>query len=289
MQFYIVDAFSQAMFGGNPAGVVLTDAPLPERYMRSLAAELRYSETAFVQSGDGACSIRYFTPTEEVALCGHATIAAFTALRHAGLAKPGGSYRADTAAGTLEIDVLSDSVWMDMAAPHSVAKPDPRDIGALYAALGLSAGDMPLALSPKIVSAGLPDFLLAVADRERLNGIVPNFAAISEFSRKYSAVGIHAFALGKDGVTAYCRNFAPAYGIDEEAATGTSNGALTYFLYEHGLVEQGAVNRFVQGEAMLRPSSVLTKLSLRGGVPFVRVGGSGVILAHGELLLQPQT
>ncbi len=285
MQLYIVDAFSQTPFGGNPAGVVLADTPLPERYMQSLAAELRYSETVFVQCEGSSFSLRYFTPTEEVGLCGHATIAAFTALRHAGRAKSGGSYHAKTAAGTLEIDVLPDSIWMDMAAPLSVARPDPRDLTALYAALGLRVNDMLQELNPEIVSTGLSDLLLAVSDRERLNAIEPNFCAITELSRKYNAVGIHAFALGKDGVTAYCRNFAPAYGINEEAATGTSNGALTYYLYKHGLVEVNAVNRFVQGEVMLRHSSVLTRLALRGGAPFVRAGGGGVILACGELFL----
>ncbi|MCE5236127.1 MAG: PhzF family phenazine biosynthesis protein [Clostridiaceae bacterium] len=282
MQLYIVDAFSQSLFGGNPAGVVLTEAPLPERYMRYLAAELRYSETAFVLYEGGSFSARYFTPTDEVSLCGHATIAAFTALRHAGIVRPGAAYDMKTNAGLLRIDVLADSVWMDMAAPVSLSKIGARDLNALYEALDLRAADMPK-LPAEIISSGLPDIMLPVSDRETLNDIVPDFKTIAELSLKHSVVGLHVFALGGDGVRAYCRNFAPVYGIDEEAATGTSNGALTYYLYRHGFLETDTVNRFVQGEAMQRPSSVLTTLVHRGDTPVVRVGGSGAILSCGEL------
>jgi PhzF family phenazine biosynthesis protein len=280
---YIVDAFSQSLFGGNPAGVVLTDTALHESYMRYLAAELRYSETAFVQQSGNTFSVRYFTPTDEVSLCGHATIAAFTALRHAELVKPGSTCEVKTNAGLIKVDVLSDSVWMDQTAPVSLSRIATRDLGPLYGALGLSVSDMPLRLLPEIVSTGLPDIMLAVNDRETLNDIVPDFNAISDVSLKHNVVGIHAFALGSDGVCAYCRNFAPVYGINEEAATGTSNGALTYYLYQHELVEPDTVNRFVQGEAMCRPSSVLTRLTQHGDAPAVRVGGAGAILSCGEL------
>ena len=283
VRLYIVDAFSQSLFGGNPAGVVLSDSPLTDRYMRYLAAELRYSETAFVQYDDDFFSIRYFTPVNEVSVCGHATIAAFTALRHAGIVKPGSTCDVKTNAGMLKVDVLADSVWMDMASPVSLSKIGARDLGALYGALGITPMDMPMKLMPEIISAGLPDIMVAVTDREVLNDIVPDFKAISALSLKHNVVGIHAFALGSDGVCAYCRNFAPVYGINEEAATGTSNGALTYYLYRHGLVEFDTVNRFVQGEAMQRPSSVLTTLVRRGETKVVRVGGTGTILSCGDL------
>lgn len=283
MLLYIVDAFSQSLFGGNPAGVVLTEAALSESYMRYLAAELRYSETAFVQYIGNAYSVRYFTPTDEVSLCGHATIAAFTALRHAGFVNPGSTCEIKTSAGLIKVDVLSDSVWMDLTTPVSLSRIGTRDLGALYGTLGLSVSDMPLRLLPEIVSSGLPDIMLAVNDRETLNDIIPDFKAISDVSLKHNVVGIHAFALGSDGVCAYCRNFAPIYGINEEVATGTSNGALTYYLYQHGLLEPDTVNRFVQGEAMRRPSSVLTKLTQHGDAPAVRVGGTGAILSCGEL------
>ena len=79
MQYYIVDAFTDKPFGGNPAGVVLLDSDFPaDSLMQQVAAELRYSETAFVQrNGANEFTVRYFTPRSEVDLCGHATIATF--------------------------------------------------------------------------------------------------------------------------------------------------------------------------------------------------------------------
>ena len=91
MRYFTVDAFAQEPFGGNPAGVVLLNGntPFPEdEIMRKIAAEMRYSETAFVQqNGPEEFTVRYFTPAAEVDLCGHATIAAFSVLREERIAK----------------------------------------------------------------------------------------------------------------------------------------------------------------------------------------------------------
>ena len=93
---------------------------------------------------------------------------------------------------------------------------------------------------------------------------------------------MHAFTLSEsDGV--HCRNFAPLYDLDEEAATGTSNGALTYYLYKRGIVKAGADNLFIQGEAMDRPSKISSRLSEEAGGVKIRVGGVAAILAEGEI------
>ena len=95
---------------------------------------------------------------------------------------------------------------------------------------------------------------------------------VAALSKQYRAVGIHMFCLGgSDGGTAYCRNFAPLVGIPEESATGTSNGALTYYLRRNGIREDGAVNTFVQGETMGKESRIYTRITGEK----IRVGGSG--------------
>ena len=122
MKFYIVDAFTDTLFGGNPAGVViLGNADFPEaEVMRKTAAELRYSETAFIkQTGEKEFNIRYFTPAAEVDLCGHATIGAFFALADAGLVNFGASYINNTLAGRLNIVLTDGAVLMDMAVPQA--------------------------------------------------------------------------------------------------------------------------------------------------------------------------
>lgn len=287
MYLYIVDAFTVAPFSGNQAGVALLGRePFPEDgFMRALAGELKHSETAFVrQTGENSFHIRYFTPAEEVDLCGHATIAAFTALRETGAVHPG-LFVLHTRSGDLEVELGAGSVWMDMAPPVEGRRFSQEEQTALYAAFGLSTADRPDGLEPQAVSTGLQDILLPVKDRRILERAVQNEAEVSRLSQEYGVVGVHMFCLDSDAaITARCRNFAPLYAIPEEAATGTSNGALTYYLYRRGLVRPGEENRFIQGEAMGKPSEILSRLTAAEGKSRVRVGGRAVLTLRCELL-----
>jgi len=298
MKFYIVDAFTDKLFGGNPAGVViLGDAGFPDdETMRLTAAELRYSETAFIrQTGKEEFHIRYFTPAAEVDLCGHATIGAFFALADAGLVRFGTSCVNHTLAGSLNIVLTEDSVLMDMAVPQAIRTiSEPAAIRELYAVMGVSAekqgeiltGEKAGAtLIPELISTGLPDIMMPVRSEAELAAISPDFPALSRLSERYEAVGVHAFTVNTEDGTVHCRNFAPLYDIDEEAATGTSNGALTYYLYKNGLLKEGTDNLFVQGEAMNRPSRIRSRLTAGNGGVRIQVGGTAVVLAKGEIYL----
>lgn len=280
MNIYIVDAFTTARFSGNQAGVVLLGhQPFPEEgFMRALAGELKHSETAFArQTEENAFHIRYFTPSDEVDLCGHATIAAFTALRETGAIRPG-QFALRTRSGNLEVEVGGGAVWMDMAPPLEGRLFSALEQGELYAAFGLDRADMPAGLEPQIVSTGLQDILLPVRDRATLERAVQDEGQVSRLSERYGVVGVHMFCLEPDAsATARCRNFAPLYAIPEEAATGTSNGALTYYLYRRGLVEPGGENRFIQGETMGKPSEVLSRLYDGEAGIKIRIGGRAVL------------
>ena len=156
---------------------------------------------------------------------------------------------------------------------------------ALYAAFGLDAADQPAGLEPRVVNTGLPDILLPVKDRLALERAAQDEAEVTRLSRRYNAVGVHMFCLDPDGtVTARCRNFAPLYAIPEEAATGTANGALTYYLYCRGLISPGTENRFLQGESMGKPSEVLSRLTETDAGTKIRVGGRAVLSLRCELL-----
>lgn len=287
MDLYIADAFTTARFSGNQAGVALLGAqPFPEDgFLCALAGELKHSETAFVrQVGPGAFHIRYFTPAGEVDLCGHATIAAFTALRETGAAGAG-RWALHTRSGELEVEVLADSVWMDMAPPLDGRGFSPQEQAALYAAYGLGATDRPDGLEPQVVSTGLSDILLPVRDFDALGRAVQDEAQVRRLSERYGVVGVHMFCLGREpGVSAHCRNFAPLYAIPEEAATGTSNGALTYYLYRRGLLAPDGENRFLQGEAMGKRSEILSRLTETDAGARVRVGGRAVLSLRCSLL-----
>lgn len=285
MQLYVADAFTETRFSGNQAGVALLapgeDFPAEET-MRALAGELKHSETVFVKPLEqGGFCLRYFTPAGEVELCGHATVAAFTVLREkAGLSA--GEYPVRTQAGNISVGVTERAVWMDMAPPEVLRSFSDEELPRLYAAYGLTPADRPAGLEPKIISTGLPDILLPVTP-DALERARQDREEVLRISEQYDVVGFHLFCMD-ERYTARCRNFAPRYDIDEEAATGTSNGALTWLLYEAGRVKEGTDNVFLQGEAMGKPSVICGRLTFEQGKPRIRVGGPAVVSLKLELL-----
>lgn len=290
MRIFIVDAFTHRPFSGNPAGVVLLDAgqPFPsESFMRGLASELRHSETVFVRPlSDRRFHLRYFTAVEEVPLCGHATIAAFTALRDARSLALGGC-KAQTAAGLLDLDVEGDAVWMDMATPRKLHQFERSETTELLEVCGLSEADADPHLSAVIVDAGLPDILLAVKDSEALERARIDSTRMTDLSRRYGVVGFHLFTCASGGHTARCRNFAPLLGIEEESATGTANAALTYHLHLEGRIPVEKESAFLQGESMGKPSEVRSRIHGSPRALKIRIGGAGAMVLESTLLFPP--
>ncbi len=278
MKYFIVDAFTDQLFGGNPAGVVLLEGDTfpDEHLMLQIAAELRYSETAFIRRhSDKEFTIRYFTPKAEVELCGHATIASFALLHHEGLAS--GRCLCHTLAGDLTIEA-GERVMMQMATPRMVDTIE--EVDEIYKALGVS--DYQPDLPVQIAYAGLPDLMIQVTDVAILQALKPDMEAITAITKRFDAVSFHVFAFASDGFTAHVRDFAPLYGVPEESATGTANAALTYYLQQNGCLGAEAECAFMQGEAMGRPSVVATQIRKDGTI---YVGGTAAIVAKGELLV----
>lgn len=276
MTYYILDAFTNQSFGGNPAGVVLLESERfpEEKLMLQIAAELRYSETAFIRRhSDKEYTIRYFTPKAEVELCGHATIASFYLLHHEGLAS--GTCLCHTLAGDLRIEA-GERVMMQMAMPRIVATVEETE--EIYKALGVS--DYQPSLPVQIAYSGLPDLMIPLPDVNTLQALNPDMEAVAAITKKYDAVSFHVFAFANDGYTAHVRDFAPLYGVPEESATGTANAALTFYLQHNGCLGIEADCSFMQGEAMGRPSVVATQIRKDGTI---YVGGTAAIVAKGEL------
>ncbi|MBO7082564.1 MAG: PhzF family phenazine biosynthesis protein [Bacteroidales bacterium] len=275
MKYYVIDAFTDQPFGGNPAGVVLLgdDAYPSETLMLHVAAELRYSETAFVRRlSPMEYQMRFFTPKAEVELCGHATIATFSLLHQMGQAE--GECICHTLAGDLRVEVET-KVMMQMAIPRIVATIE--DANEIYRALGVT-GYQPT-LPVQIAYSGLPDIMIPVADMATLNSLQPDMEAVSAITERHKAVSFHVFAFGDDGYTAHVRDFAPLYDIPEESATGTANAALTHYLAVNGVIPRQGDFAFLQGEAMGRPSVVATRIASDRGV---YVGGTAFVIASGE-------
>ncbi|MDF2673308.1 MAG: phenazine biosynthesis protein PhzF family [Clostridiales bacterium] len=286
MQFFVVDAFTDKLFGGNPAGVVIYDNMDGDK-MQMLAAELRFSETAFIKPRDkNRFDIRFFTPNSEVPLCGHATIASFGALLNSKYISSNNSYHMNTKSGMLPVYVNQDFILMEQSAPE--AGKMITEIDGIANALKISPndiGDKDFFLKPQAISTGLFDIILPVKSKEILNSISPNFDKLSALSKLNNVIGVHAFTLDDEDCVARCRNFAPLYGINEEAATGTSNGALTYYLYLNNIIKDFKKDYiFFQGEKMNRPSKIVTRLEFDEHIKIL-VGGSYKILIQGKLLL----
>lgn len=278
MILFIVDAFTDKPFGGNPAGVVLLDSDAfpKEDLMLSIASELRYSETAFIRRHSAQeYTIRYFTPKAEVDLCGHATIASFFTLHQKGLAS--GQCLCHTKAGDLHIEV-GEKVMMQMAKPRIVTTLTETE--EIYRALGMK--DYHPTMPVQIVYAGLPDIMIPLPSLDILKSLLPNMDAIAAITKKYDSVSFHVFAFGNDGYTAHVRDFAPLYDIPEESATGTANASLTYYLQQCGCLGKEAECSFIQGEAMGRPSVVVTRIQADGNI---FVGGTAAIVAEGVLTI----
>lgn len=278
MKYFIVDAFTTQPFGGNPAGVVLLDDVFPsEKFMQQVAAEFRYSETAFVlRNSETEFTVRYFTPAAEVDLCGHATIATFGTLYKLGIIADGTMCINHTLAGDLQVRV-GEKVMMQMAEPQVIDTA--VDVELLHRIMGVKS--LHSILPVQVVSTGLPDIIMPVEGIDELNALSPDMDALAQLSDQLNVTGVHAFAMSEDGYTAHVRNFGPLYGVPEESATGTANAALTHYLHHNGLMQAPAECRFMQGEAMQRPSVVATTL-LEDGT--IWVGGDSAIVAIGELI-----
>ena len=255
IRYYHVDAFAREVFRGNPAGVCPLDAWLPDATLQNIAAENNLSETAFVVARGGDFDLRWFTPTIEVDLCGHATLAAaFVLFTERGLA--GDQVRFHSRSGPLSVSREGDVLTLDFpsrpAAP--CATPD-----ALRRGLGATPAEVRKAR----------DFLAVFGREAEVRALRPDFAAL----RTLDCLGIIATAPGVD-CDFVSRFFAPGAGIDEDPATGSSHCTLIPYWAQR----LGTTKLFAR------------QVSTRGGEMFctlagdrVQIGGHAALYSRGEL------
>jgi PhzF family phenazine biosynthesis protein len=248
--FYQVDAFAHRPFAGNPAGVCLLDFPLPPHLMQAIAAEMNLSETAFVQppEPDGTRGLQWFTPTVEVPLCGHATLAtAHVLLREAGAEPP---LRFSTLSGTLEVDADEDG-WLRMDFPADPPVPAPAPEG-LLAVLECDP------TSPTELAA--KGWIVRLAGEAHVRKLRPDYGRLAEIPLGPTALGVIVTAPGEGEVDFVSRFFGPWVGVNEDPVTGMAHTMLgPYWARQKGKKEL-----------------VARQVSARGGELRVRVGGDRV-------------
>lgn len=294
-RLYQTDAFTKTPFTGNPAGVITNADGLSASQMQRIARELNNSETAFIFTG--SCEgfdmeVRFFTPTHEVPICGHATIAAhYTYAAERQLAADCRVLQ-KTGAGILPVDIYRRDDDYRIAMTQGEVKIDPPlDLGhqrMIGDALGLKAedlrGDCPIA----VASTGHSKVMVGMKSQEKLHGLQPDLAALTQISREIGCNGYYAFVLDEGSTPlVHGRMFAPAIGIPEDPVTGNANGPLGAYLVHYGLAD-GDQEEFsfeaVQGEAIGRAGVMTVKVSVADGKPVgVRILGDAVVVFSAEI------
>lgn len=251
---YVVDAFTDRVFAGNPAAVVLAEADLSETLMRSIAAENNLSETAFVRADADGWPLRWFTPTAEVPLCGHATLATAAALADRGHAGP---FRFETASGRLTVTVEDGLFTLDFPA-WAVAPAEAPE--GLAAALGAA---------PLEVHRGR-DWICVFASPAEVEALTPDHGRIAALAGER----VIATAAGGEGVDVTSRYFAAKVGVPEDPVTGVAHTQLVPFW----------------AARLGRTALLCRQASRRGGLlrcelvgDRVRLGGRAAIFSRGEI------
>jgi PhzF family phenazine biosynthesis protein len=215
-----VDAFTDRPFAGNPAAVCVLDGPAPDAWMQLVAREMNLSETAFLHPIDGGPRrrLRWFTPTVEVDLCGHATLATAHVLWEEGHLAPDAVAEFETRSGLLTARRVDGWIELDFPAkPIERPVSDPAELAALSEALGVP-----------VVSAGRSrfDVLAELPDEATVRGLSPDFGRIHAIPAR----GVIATAPSSDPAFDFVsRFFAPAVGVDEDPVCGSAHCVLAPF------------------------------------------------------------
>ncbi len=242
-----VDAFTASPFRGNPAAVCVLPALPAASWMQDVAGEMNLSETAFVAPRGDDWDLRWFTPTTEVDLCGHATLASAHVLWQDGLLAAGAAARFHTRSGLLTARRAGEWIEMDFPAEPPVAA---EPVSGLLAALGVT---------PVAVARNRLDWLVEVAAADAVRTLAPDFAHLARVPGRGVIVTARADVPGYDFVS---RFFGPAVGVDEDPATGSAHcGLAPYWNAKLGRTEMTGL-----------------QVSPRGGVVRVRLAGDRVVL-----------
>jgi len=276
----IVNAFVDGNVGGNPAGVVLDAQKYTHEQKQYIAAGVGFSETAFVSPSSIAdYRLEFFTPTRQIAHCGHATIATFSYMKQLGRLNRDQTSK-ETIDGRREILLEGEYAFMEQLAPRYTDLSQADHCRAM-AAIGLKASDILEEVQPSIVNTGNSFVVIALRNQADVKSIVPINAEIVSMSERHNLIGFYIFSpiTMKKGRDAGARMFAPRYGIDEEPATGMAAGPLACFLHDKLNIQK---DRFTieQGYLMPQPSPSVISVRLNkdnGSISSLMAGGMATV------------
>lgn len=272
--------------------MILDAEGLDEGAMRSIAAEMNLSETAFLlppTRGDADFRIRWFTPAVEVDLCGHATVAAFHAALESGRIEPG-EYRLECRSGVLRVGVerAEGSARISMSLPvPEIAPIVEAEIGPLLDGLGLSTE----ALDPSLPVMRSTEWALVPCQRlEVVRALRPDLRALREHALRTGVGSVIPLTTETvdEGSLVHLRMFAPVFGIDEDPVTGSAQGPIAAYLAANGRLEgRESVARYIaeQGDAIGRPGRVEVLVAVEERrVDSITIRGRAVTVMRGRIL-----
>jgi PhzF family phenazine biosynthesis protein len=285
-----VNAFTDSLKGGNPAGVLLNSPALTDKQMAFVSKQLEVSETAFVfPSKKADYKNVFFTPEVEVDLCGHATIATFFTMALEGLFSSSKNVvvTQETKAGILPVYIeFSEDGNLDrvmMAQNRAKFKDIYFDTRKIAESLNISENYIDDSLPSQIVSTGLFTLPICIKSFKVLESIKPDFKKIISYCKDLDVGSFHLFTFETidEGSLYHARNFPPIYGINEDPVTGTANGALCSYLVKNNIVKG---KKFIceQGDIMGRPGRIYVQFINDD----VRVGGRAKIVEEREITLK---
>ena len=268
-------AFTVDGSGGNPAGVVPDARGLDAAEMQAIAADVGYSETAFLvprPNEPNAYDVRYFAPLQEVPFCGHATIAAAVAVAER---SPAAELIFHTAAGMVTVMTSQNELGELVAEMTSVAprtaQPEPQVVSDALRALRWSADDLDQEYPVLLANAGSEHLILVTKTRQRLAALDYDFQALAMLMRDQALVTLQLI-WPESKKRYHSRNPFAGRGVVEDPATGSAGAAFGGYLRELGMIGANAEFTIIQGVDMGCPSEL--KVSVIGGEPGVRVTGA---------------
>jgi PhzF family phenazine biosynthesis protein len=256
-----VDAFTDRPFAGNPAAVCVMSSPRDERWMQDVAREMNLSETAFLHREEEGYRLRWFTPTVEVDLCGHATLATAHVLWEEGHIPPAAPARFQTRSGPLT--ARREGTWIELDFPAKPVGPATGPVAELSRALGVP-----------VRSAAFNEFdcLAEVESEEAVRSLAPDIARLAAIPVRGVIVTSRASSAGFDFVS---RFFAPRVGIDEDPVCGSAHCALAPYW-----ADRLGKSELVGYQASARGGVIRVRVS----GPRVHLGGQAVTVLRGELM-----
>ncbi|WP_333982409.1 PhzF family phenazine biosynthesis protein [Bacillus pumilus] len=295
IRVYHVDAFTTEKFGGNAAGVVLYGDLLTEDEMQNIAKELNLPESVFLlpaHDKEADYRVKYFTPTEEVNFCGHATVGLTWLLAtELGLAKEKTGVVLETKIGNVPV-VWNEENGTVIDVEMTQVTPKTRDfiidLEDLSDMIGVRSDRIDPSYPIKLANTGNWHLLVPMKHQQDIDQAAPNLAALGKMNKEQNITTTHLYTFHTTKeVDLYTRDFAPGIGIPEDPVTGAANGALAGYLYVEGIISQQETTRLniAQGDAIGRPGILRITVIPNESKPVIKVAGAAVITIRGVLTI----